>query len=99
MTYRPAKGKGNFKDDDNYYNYGWNIENSIFRVYRRDTEKVLDEAFEHDYNAGKLKKFLSGDDEVEKKFQNILRFNYELIKRVYKYYSSFNPQKDVWCIS
>lgn len=42
---------------------GWQFSTSIFKNYRRETQKLLDECFEFDWSCCKLNKVVR-DDEI-----------------------------------
>ncbi|CAD8161725.1 unnamed protein product [Paramecium octaurelia] len=66
----------------------WQKEQSAFKSYQGDTEDVLDECFQFDWNCMGIQHFLKSEQEIEKVLQ-IMRFHYPKLKDIYKYYSSF----------
>lgn len=78
----------------------WNKEDSTFRQYAGDTEDVLNEAFEFDWNCSKIPRFVKNEYERTKLKENF-RNAYQLIKDVYKFYSSIGyqpPDFEYFCI-
>ncbi|CAD8162810.1 unnamed protein product [Paramecium octaurelia] len=78
----------------------WHKEDSIFRPFVGDTEELLTECFEFDWNSSKISRFVKSEYE-RLKLKEYFRQHYQLIKDVYKYYSSVGyqpPNFDVFCI-
>ncbi|CAD8172456.1 unnamed protein product [Paramecium pentaurelia] len=78
----------------------WNKDDSIFRPYIGDTEELLNECFEFDWNSSKISRFVKSEYE-RIKLKEYFRSNYQLLKDVYKFYSSLGyqpPNFDVFCI-
>ncbi|CAD8071605.1 unnamed protein product [Paramecium sonneborni] len=74
----------------NQMNYHqWNIEESLFRQqYQSDSEDILTECFQFDWSCSKINRFVKNDYE-QMKLKEYLRENYQLIKDIYKFYSSY----------
>jgi hypothetical protein len=67
----------------------WNFATSIFRTYKKDTEKLLEDTFENDFKLGRYTGFIK-DSKDFKKTKDHLKRNYRSIKQVYKYFSSYS---------
>ncbi|CAK71521.1 unnamed protein product (macronuclear) [Paramecium tetraurelia] len=66
----------------------WNIEESLFKQqFQQDNEEILNECFQFDWNCSKINRFVKNDYE-QMKLKEYLRENYQLIKDIYKFYSS-----------
>mmetsp|Transcript_6029 Transcript_6029/g.5632 ORF Transcript_6029/g.5632 Transcript_6029/m.5632 type:complete len:199 (-) Transcript_6029:158-754(-) len=62
----------------------WDFFKSVFKDYKPDTPKILDECFEFDWNCSKITKLVkNGDDQTEVK--KLLRSLYKHFREVYKF--------------
>ncbi|CAD8181810.1 unnamed protein product [Paramecium pentaurelia] len=79
----------------------WSKDDSIiFRSMIGDSVEILNQAFEQDWSCSKIQRFVKSDYE-KIKLKEYFRQKYQLIKDIYKYFSSFGyqpPLFDVFCI-
>ncbi|CAK83556.1 unnamed protein product (macronuclear) [Paramecium tetraurelia] len=79
----------------------WSKDDSlVFRGMIGDSVDILDQAFEYDWGCSKIQRFVKSDYE-RMKLKEYFRQKYQLIKDIYKYFSSFGyqpPVYDVFCI-
>lgn len=73
----------------------WSFFNSVFKSYKPDTNKLLDNCFEIDWVNTKCQKLLKGEaDDIKKYMKSI----YKKIREVYKYYSGVSPLGRIACV-
>lgn len=66
----------------------WKFPQSIFASYTRDTDEFLKKCFEADWAHTKCVKFIKNEEDLNATKQ-ILKFNYKLLKDIYKYYAGW----------
>ncbi|EAR90532.2 hypothetical protein TTHERM_00120780 (macronuclear) [Tetrahymena thermophila SB210] len=80
----------------------WTFEKSIFSTYIRDSDNIISECFEFDWENSRLDKILSQyciNQQMKDDCKEILKKEYNLIRCVYKYYASLGIVGDIPCIS
>ena len=75
----------------------WDFFKSVFKDYRADTEKLLDDCFEIDWALTKCEKIIKGPGESDKA-KAYLKSIYKHIREVYKYYAGIAPSGRVFSI-
>ena len=75
----------------------WDWYKSIFRTYRLDTEKLINDCFEYDWNLTKCKKIIRGEGEADK-VKAFIKQHYRAIRETYKFYSGISPMGRVTCV-
>ena len=75
----------------------WTISESIFKDYKLDNADLLGRCFEYDWARCKVPKLIK-DIGQQQKVQNILSSRYQVLKEIYKYYSSISPAGEIWSI-
>ena len=68
----------------------WIQEKSVFKKYRVDTSKILDNCFDFDWECSKCPVMIKNTEE-RNKIKDFLRKNYRLMRECYRYYSGMNP--------
>ena len=76
----------------------WDFLNSVFAKYKPDTENLLNECFQFDWENTKIEKLMKNDETIILECKNYLRKNYKLIRDAYKFYSGMEPQGRLPCI-
>lgn len=66
----------------------WNFYHSVFKSYKSDNPKILDDCFENDWVHGKCDKIIKNDQDECKAY---LKSIYVHIREAYKYYSGLSP--------
>ena len=66
----------------------WDFYKSVFKTYKADNKKSMDECFEIDWPMTKLDKFIKNGYEETKDY---IKSIYHYIREMYKYYSGLNP--------
>ncbi|CAD8082483.1 unnamed protein product [Paramecium sonneborni] len=95
-----TKYLGKFKNKKGNVTMWTKDDSIIFRGMIGDSIEILDQSFEFDWNCSKIQRFVKSDYE-KMKLKEYFRQKYQLIKDIYKYFSSFGyqpPQFDVFCI-
>ncbi|CAD8141715.1 unnamed protein product [Paramecium octaurelia] len=78
----------------------WNKEDSSFKQFQGDNDDLLDNCLDFDWSCSKITRFVRNEYE-RTKMKEYFRQQYQLLKDVYKYLSSFGhqpPQFDMFCI-
>lgn len=73
----------------------WDFYKSVFKTYKQDTPKLLDDCFEIDWLNSKCEKIIKGEEQLLKIYQ-YLRANYQPIREAYKSYSGIAPSGRVF---
>lgn len=73
----------------------FNFATSIFKTYKKDTDRLLEDTFENDFKLGRYPGFIKDTKDL-RKTKEVLKKHYRAIKQVYKYFSSYSG---VECIS
>ena len=68
----------------------WDFAKSIFKPYRADNQKILDECFEIDWSHTKCEKIIKGAGESDKA-KAYIKTIYKHIRDIYKYYAGISP--------
>jgi len=76
----------------------WNFKNSVFRDYKADSAKLLNQCFEVDWNNSKLPKFLTKYEKEKDVLKEMLRSNYSHFRECYKYLAGLDPQGELFSI-
>jgi len=66
----------------------WDFYKSVFRTYRSDTQKMLDDCFEIDWQYTKCDRIIKNDLEEAKEY---IKSVWPHIREVYKYYAGLSP--------
>ncbi|CAD8157226.1 unnamed protein product [Paramecium octaurelia] len=74
----------------------WSVETSIFRYFPPDTDKLIEECFEFDYQNSKINRLVKETELQEVK--EILKQFYVQIFNCYKYFASGNPTAPIPCL-
>ncbi|KAL4496016.1 hypothetical protein ABPG72_015438 [Tetrahymena utriculariae] len=80
----------------------WTFEKSIFSTFIRDSDSLISECFEFDWENSRLDKILSQyctNQQMKDDCKQILKKEYNLIRSVYKYYASLGIVGNIPCIS
>ena|SRR3990167_47289 len=72
----------------------WNFATSIFKTYKKDTDRLLEDTFENDFKLGRYTGFIKDNKDL-KRTKEILKRHYRSIKQVYKYFSSYSGVSNV----
>lgn len=75
----------------------WDFFKSIFKTYKPDTKKILEDSFDIDWAQTKCEKIIRGEGEAEK-IKAYLKSLYKPIREVYKYYSGIQPMGRLTCM-
>ena len=76
----------------------WDFYKSIFKDYKADNQKLLDDCFEIDWSQTKCEeKVIKGEGEVPKT-KAIMKKYYQMIRETYKYYAGVSPLGRIMCI-
>ena len=75
----------------------WNFSLSVFAQYKFDTNKVLNDCFEVDWNRTKVAKIVKNEED-RAEFKTYFRSIYKYFREVYKYVSGSDPMGDIFCI-
>lgn len=65
----------------------WDFRKSVFKNYKPDTKRVLDNCFEIDWEATKCPKLMKDDPEQIAKLKAYIKANYRGMREVYKYFA------------
>lgn len=84
--YIPPKGAKNKRK--------WNFATSIFKTYKKDTDRLLEDTFDNDFKLGRYTGFIKDTKDL-KKTRDVLKKHYREIKQIYKYYSSYSGVSSV----
>ena len=76
----------------------WDFFKSIFKTYKPDTRKLLDDCFDIDWAHTKCEKIIRGEGEAEK-IKAYLKSVYKPIRETYKYYSGILPLGRLTCLT
>ena len=74
----------------------WNFNMSIFREFKPDNERILDDCFEFDWRHSKISNFVKSGDDLNS-LKQIVRENYAIFKLSYKNLSAYGGS-DVFSI-
>ncbi|KAL4468589.1 hypothetical protein ABPG74_005092 [Tetrahymena malaccensis] len=80
----------------------WTFEKSIFSTYIRDSDDLISQCFDFDWENSRLDKILSQycmNQQMKDECKQILKKEYNLIRCVYKYYASLGIVGDIPCIT
>lgn len=97
MTCHPRPSP-KFLGDRNRLRTPWNFQLSVFKHFKTDSDKVINECFELDWSRTKIGRLIKDDNE-RTAVKEILRPYYRWFKDSYKWVASMDPQKDLFCIS
>lgn len=75
----------------------WKQENSVFKKYRVDNTKILEECFEFDWDCSKVPVMIKNKEE-KNRIKILLKEHYRLMRECYRYYAGSNPCGIVPCI-
>lgn len=75
----------------------WKFNLSIFRDYKVDNAKLLDNCFEADWSNSKIDRIVK-DEAEQNQVKKLLKQNYSKFRESYKQLSGVDPQKDLLCI-
>ena len=75
----------------------WNVADSIFKDYKIDSPELLGKCFEYDWAKCKVPRLIKDQIELQK-IKDMLSSRYNVIKEIYKYYSSISPSGEIWSI-
>lgn len=75
----------------------WNYSLSVFRDYKVDNPKILDAAFEADWENSKIPRFIK-DEEERAELKVLLKRNYAQFRECYKFMSGVDPQINLLCV-
>lgn len=75
----------------------WDFNKSVFAPYIPDSESLLSQCFEFDYDTSKISKVIK-DSEEATKVKNYLSKVYKYIRECYKYFSAISPNNNVFSI-
>jgi hypothetical protein len=64
----------------------WNVQDSVFNDYQSDSQELMNQLFESDWNMIQKPKFK--DEEEVKKVKSVLKASYWTIRDAFKYYAS-----------
>jgi cellulose synthase/poly-beta-1,6-N-acetylglucosamine synthase-like glycosyltransferase len=76
----------------------WNFQLSVFKHFKKDDERLLNDCFELDWSRTKVERLIK-DDAERARVKQILKANYKWFRESYKFISGLDPQKDLFCIS
>jgi len=62
---------------------------SIFKTYKKDTGRLLEDTFENDFKLGRYSGFVKDPKDL-RKTKEVLKKHYRAIKQVYKHFSSYS---------
>lgn len=79
-------------------NTPWDFLNSVFAKYKPDTERILVDCFQFDWERVRIEKLLKNDEPTIFSVKQFLQLNYKYIREVYKIYSGESPQGRLPCI-
>ena len=68
----------------------WDFFKSVFRTYKPDDKKILNNCFEIDWENTKIGKVVKNGDDIVK-VKRFLKENYKSFRETYKYYSAVAP--------
>ena len=69
---------------------------SVFRSYKPDNKRLLDECFEYDWANTKCEKILKKEEEI-KKTHDYLKGIWKSIRETYKHYAGVSPLGRIMC--
>ncbi|EGR31140.1 leucine rich repeat protein [Ichthyophthirius multifiliis] len=75
----------------------WTFSISLMAKWRPDDEELIKKCFETDWENSKIPQKVKKQEDQDL-LKAFLRQKYQKIKDLYKYFASFNPIQDVWCI-
>ena len=75
----------------------WDILKSVFKAYKPDNQRIVDDCFEVDWANTKCEKILKGDGEAAKVKAYIKRI-YKVMRETYKYYAGLQPLGRIMCV-
>lgn len=75
----------------------WSVAESIFKDYKLDSPELLGKCFDYDWGKCKVPRLIKDLNELEK-IKTIIASRYQVIKEIYKYYSSIAPAGEIWSI-
>jgi hypothetical protein len=75
----------------------WKYSLSVFKDYKSDTIKLLDQAFEQDWENSKIPRFVKDDNE-RMLLKKLLHQKYPKFRESYKQLSGVDPQINLTCI-
>lgn len=75
----------------------WKMNQSVFKDYKVDTQKLLDACFEQDWKNSKIDRIVK-DEEEQAEMKKLLKANYLGFRESYKQLSGIDPQKDLTAI-
>jgi hypothetical protein len=69
---------------------------SVFKSYKPDSQRLLDECFEIDWLSSKCEKVIKVEEEIQKS-HDYLKSIYKKIRETYKYYAGVSPLGRIMC--
>lgn len=75
----------------------WDFNLSVFKQYKPDTQKILDMAFETDWNYTRCEKVLKTEEDYAK-VKAFLKQHWKAYREVYKHFAGLSPLGRVACV-
>ena len=75
----------------------WDFFKSVFKQYRPDNQKMLDDCFEIDWANTKCEKILKGEGEAAK-VKAYIKTVYKCLRETYKYHAGLQPLGRIMCV-
>lgn len=75
----------------------WTFPISLMYKWKPDTDKLLQECFEFDWNLSRVHKVVKDQEELEK-VKDFFRERYQYFRNTYKHWACINPVGDIWAI-
>lgn len=75
----------------------WSLADSMFKDYKLDSPELLGRCFEYDWGKCKVPRLIKDVNQLQQ-VKDILSSRYQVLKEVYKYYSSISPAGEIWSI-
>lgn len=75
----------------------WDFFKSVFKQYKPDTTKIIEQCFDFDWELTKCQKILRTEEEAAD-VRQYLKSNYKMIRETYKYYAGIDPVGRIPCV-